>query len=263
MKDYIVLIILIFLCNFISADEKTDYSDEIIGNENLKILTQKGEISRIFRAGENLELLPNISAKEQIKKDIKDIKPSIGVELLLFYKLDENNKEKSEILLSIYNILRSISTLKGIQYYSATRKRMRIFYHDAYVIESPNNRKKTDDPEFSDNIPVRSGLYASFKDSSFGEYTCFVEYLSDGNSITMKIENITQIWYLILPAVSQRNLKSYVIIIPYDEHILFYGLSYLKALNFFGILDSRSDSLYNRVVAISDWFKTEFKKYSK
>jgi hypothetical protein len=147
--------------------------------------------------------------------------------------------------------------MKGIEYYSASRKRMRIFYHDAYVITSPEEKTKIVDP-LVNSIPEKSDLYAYLEDSSFGHYICHVEYEYDGEAFIMEMQNLTQIWYTIIPLIKPHKLKSYTIIIPLGEEILFYGFSCLRAVNLFGMARGRIDSLYNRIKAVYNWFRAQY-----
>lgn len=224
----------------------------------MNILSKDGEISRIVRKNELPSFMPDIWLKKQIVEEIIENNPTIGVEILLLYPASPNSGPAEEKkLVKLYNILQSISTLKGIEYYSASRKRMRIFYKDAYVIESPDDKRKKDDPSVHE-IPGQSELYAFFKDSSFGNYVCHVEYFHHQRSFVMEMENLDQIWYTIIPIIKPKKLKSYTIIIPLDDHILFYGFSCLSATNVFNMAENRIESLYNRIKAIYSWFITHF-----
>lgn len=256
----ICLGIAVFCC---AEDMKTD-DDRLfapfIDPETARILEADGEITRIIKKGENLTLVPETDNRKRMEEEIKKMNPLIGVEILILHTSKKTDiAETPEHNLLLYNTLRSISTLKGIRYYSASRKRMRIFYHDAYVIETPASRKRIPDPLVK-TIPANDRLYAFFKDSSFGDYTCEIEYSSNERCHFMKMENLTLIWYLFIPIIDPHNLRSYIIMIPEGNHILFYGFSCLESSNPFGIAEGRIESLTNRIKAIYNWFDGRFEE---
>ena len=164
--------IVLFFLN-VYGDENSIAILKYINKECSDILYSEGEVSSIIRHKELPILIPEIDAKERIINEIKEIDQTIGVEILLLFKTnndffnDPSGRDNGN-LVTLYNILQSISSLKGIEYYSASRERMRIFYHDAYVIDSPEKKVKRDDPVMY-NIPGESVLFAYFKDSSFGK----------------------------------------------------------------------------------------------
>lgn len=249
------------------GDENVNPLESLINPKNLEILLNEGEVSRIFMKEQTIAIIPEIKAREQIIKEVLELDPIIGVEILLLYKTDiDFTDEKKGKLVFLYNVLQSISTMKGIEYYSYSRKRMRIFYHDAYVINSPDEKKKIDDPfvgnnvdNNSDSIPEKSELFAYLKDSSFGNYVCHIKYSYDGEAFVMEMQNLTQIWYTIIPLIKPYKLKSYIIIIPLTREILFYGFSCLRTIDLFGMAEGRKESLYYRIKALYDWFRTQYK----
>lgn len=234
------------------------WSQEIHGNKSnflsetlQKQLSESKEIFNILHQGELPKAMPFVSCQEQIIEDIKQLKPSIGVEILTFFPYPEKSTDSEN--LQLYNILNNISSLKDIEYYSASRKRMRVFYHDAFMVESEKSSLPLKDTQFT-SIPQDHRITAYFKDSSFGNYYSEILYQYDGKTFNMRMENLSQIWYFVLPLLEPGGMVSSVTIIPTEEGIIFYGLSYLKILNLFGLADDRIDSLYNRMKAIYTWF---------
>jgi hypothetical protein len=225
----------------------------LVGSANASILREKGEVSRFINADPKLTLFPEASGKARLAADIVAMKPTIGVEMLRFAKSDDGGCTSPACILRIYNVLRSLSSLKGIEYYSVSRKRMRIFYEDAYIVDSAEEKKRQPDPADA-SVPDQSRLLCFFRDSSFGEYVCSIDYGKEGNTISMRMQNLTKIWYLFVPIIDPDNMLSYMLIIPADEGILFYGVSAIKGDDALGIAVSKADSLYNRLVALYNWF---------
>jgi hypothetical protein len=231
--------------------QENDKIASIVGNDELALLREKGEISRVFTGNDGPRMFPALPSlkerKHEIEATVESMNPTLGVEILIV------SAGADDAMLSTYNILRSVSTLKGIEYYSATRKRMRIFYEDAYVIASPDDRKRHADPLVIE-IPKTERILSFMKDSSFGEYVCSIDYTHTDDAISMEMRNLTRIWYLFIPIIDPENMLTCMIVIPAGDRTLFYGISLIKGDDVFGIAKSRSDSLYNRLKALYDWF---------
>lgn len=267
MKSIGLSIIVCFVLFSVYSEENSEPLAQLLTRKRLDILLNEGEVVRVFTDEKSPVLIPEIKAKEYIMKEVQELDPMIGVEIVLLFKTGDGfAEEQDRELVLLFNILQSISTMKGIEYYSATRKRMRIFYHDAYVINSPEEKIKIDDPVVENNvningnpIPEKSDLFAYLADSSFGKYICHIEYSFDGEAFIMRMKNLTQIWYTVIPLINPSNLRSYIVIIPVGDNILFYGLSCLRTINLFGMAKNRWESLYNRIKAVYDWFQVQYK----
>jgi hypothetical protein len=238
--------------------EQADKIAQYLGEANARELRAKGEVSKYLDASSTLALYPNRPEKDAMAKSIRQMNPTIGIEVLKFRAFSEKGCAAGQSsMLGIYNTLRSLSTLKGIEYYSASRKRMRIFYEDAYAVNNPTEKKRIEIKQ-STQIERASSLYCYFRDSSFGEYVCAIDYETDEDSISMNMKNLTEIWYLFVSIIKPLDMTSRIIIIPVDDGILFYGLSAIRGDDPFGIAKSKADSLYNRLVALYNWFDNRY-----
>jgi hypothetical protein len=235
-----------------------DQLEALVGKENKALLLGKGEVSHILKGDSNLLLFPALPERSGMQEAISTMKPNAGVEIQKLIVLSNPGCKDAACILAMYNRIRAISTLKGIEYYSATRKRMRIFYEDAYVIDSETDTKRKSDPIVSE-IPEKSRLLCFLSDSSFGQYICSIDYEKSASSISMRMRNLTQIWYLFIPIINPGNMQSYILLTPIDAGILFYGFSCIKGDDPMGIGQSRADSIYNRLIALFNWFQASCK----
>ncbi len=240
-----------------------EFFERIIGRGLWQRLERETSLQYTFKGTQNLALFPALPIKARIEPEVARVKPTIGVELLMLFNPDIADTlaqmRESEYHLRIYNVLRSISTLKGIEYYSASRKRMRTFFYDAYAIESPDNRKKRGDPLVW-SIPPNSSIYTYMKDSSLGNYVAEIRYHYHFDYFSMSIRNQTLLSWFIFPLVQPQKLNMFVLIVPRGDQLLFYGLSYVNASNIFGIAESKTASFYNRLIALFNWFSTNYKR---
>lgn len=250
----LIFLLLICLSPFVSGEE---HFISLIGKDNYNKLLKEGEVTSIFKGKEELKFLPPLENRAEILADLKELNPTIGVEILLLYK--GVTLKKKQDFRKLNNVLHSISTLKGIDYFSVTRNRRHIFFHDAYVVDSPDKRRRLPDPELSRVYPKHS-VYAFLNDSSFGEYVCSADYRFQSPNFTMELTNVNTISYLFVPVVDPGKIKFFIALYPYGDSILFYGFTCVNTINLFGMAEGKSDSFYNRLIALYDWFKRELEK---
>jgi hypothetical protein len=226
------------------------------GEETLAQLEREGEMRYTFRGAEALRLFPDLPIKGQYTKEIENLKPTLGVEYLLSTELTSRGSEDGTTQLCIYNALRSISTLKGVEYYSASRERMRVFFQDAYVIDHPETRERQEDPLVTE-IPDASTIFAFLRDSSLGNYIAVADYIHNDGYFGMSITNWSVLRKFWIPMVQPNRLKSLILLFPCEGKLYFYGLSYVRTFALFS-RQAREASFYNRLVALLNWFQNEY-----
>jgi len=233
--------------------------EAVLGTEVYRALAAGQELSRTFWSGEAPSLLPGLPLRESIQEEIKALRHTIGVELLIFYKRPSLQLDTPAGSLKLYNILRSISTMRGIRYYSASRKRMRTLYEESYVVASEEDRRRLPDP-LVEEIPEQSAITIYQKDLTFGENLYLAEYSRADGCLLMKTRNLTTFWYLFLPMVQPQGISTYLLVLPVEEGILFYGLTCARTLKFLGLERTREDSFYNRMRALYGWLIERIEK---
>lgn len=160
-------------------------------------------------------------------------------------------------LASIYGLLRSIGSLEGIEYYSASRKRMRTFYAESYRIDDPKRRARLPDPEppKAGAVPASESLYALQRDLSFGENVYRYDFESAPGAVRVVATNLTRMSYGIVPVMASEALKTRLFVVQAEDAILFYAASGASAPSLFkGKLE---DSFSNRAEALFKWFESK------
>lgn len=233
----------------------------IISDEIFFELLYNEELSNSFTGIEELALVPNLPLKDLITESIEDLEHTITVEVLFLFSLEDMDFDSYESDLKIFNSLRAISTLEGIEYYSASRGHMRTFFYDACIIDSPESNIRQPDPVVN-LIPDYDEQIIFTDDSSLGKNHFDVTYLYYGDYFAMIMENRTKIMQFIFTVAEPGELKTFMLIVPRDNYILFYGVSLIKTINLFGVLERKGkNSLYNRLVAFYNWFKSNFTQH--
>jgi hypothetical protein len=147
----------------------------------------------------------------------------------------------------------ALSSLTGIQYYSASRKTMRTFYEYSRVIDGPETKRVLDDPRHA-QTPAEQTIYARQKDLSFGDNIYEYKYYANPDSLLFIQQNLTAMSYGIIPAVGKNKLRSLVAVIDAGDYLLIYAASMVKAASIPGMGERIGNSFSNRAAAVLKWF---------
>lgn len=219
-------------------------------------LASKG---RATRAGGEPGLLPLGAAADRIRAGVAADKPSILVESLFFLpraaSADEAGRRAE--LAGIYGLLRSFSSLEGIQYYSVTHKSMRVLYAESYRIDGPDSKLRLPDipPPPPSDIPAEETLYAYQRDLTFGANRYSFAFASSSGAVSAEMTNLTRLSYGIVPLVAPKALKTRLLVVQALDGILFYVESDSTTA---GPFRSRlEESFGNRANALFSWFEAK------
>jgi hypothetical protein len=187
-------------------------------------------------------------------KGMETLNTNIMVETLHLYKKPQysgnwDNEQKT----GLYNQLLAISTLAGIQYYSASRGAMRILFEYSSVIDGPDTKRPLPDPVYS-VPPAELALYSRQKDLTFGDNIYRYNYAAAQNGIFFIQENVTALSYSLVPAIGKGSLRSIMAVFDCDDVLLIYIASMAKAASLPGMGERIGTSFSNRAEAILKWF---------
>jgi hypothetical protein len=155
--------------------------------------------------------------------------------------------------LRLYHEATALSTLTGIQYYSASRKTMRTFYEYSRVIDGPDTKRELPDPAVS-GVPAEQRIYARQKDLTFGDNIYQYDYTASEDSLIFVQRNLTAMNAGIIPAVGKNRLRSVVAVIDAGDSLLIYAVSMARAVSLPGLGERIGNSFTNRAEAILKWF---------
>lgn len=216
--------------------------------------------NNFYERSVSMSLAPAHPFAQDIETGLQDLDPRVGIEISLEIPVAARAFTDSGRV-AVFNILRSVSTMEGIEYYSASRGEMRTFYEESYAIESPDNRNRIPDPRV-DAIPTESTVWAYQRDGSFGRNVQRLDYRATDGAILVSIENETTMVYTVVPLVRPGNLRTYLLVVPdpVQQVFRFYGNLGVRVPAVFGMEDRARDSFYNRIVALHDWFVRELQR---
>ncbi len=207
---------------------------------------------------DELTLLPDIpELQSRVRSHIETINERILVESVRQISIDDRARLSPEDEAHlIATLLRAVSSMEGIEYYSERRGRYRTLFERSTRIDDPDSRNAIADSR-PDRVPDRETIHVLQEDGTFGENVYRFDYERAGDGMMLVMTNETRLSWGILPAVGANNLRLIFAAIPTDEGMLFYGLAGVEIPTILGMGDRVGVSFENRVNALSDWFEDE------
>jgi hypothetical protein len=229
--------------------------ESIVPSHAFQLRSTGGLITEVQQKNPSPKLLPADGELRQFfTKGIDSLNPNIMVETLYLYKKPQSSDGwDTTQKTGLYNQLLAISTLTGIQYYSATRGSMRTLFEYSRVIDGPDTKKELPDPVYS-TPPAQVALFSRQKDLTFGDNIYRYNYASGQNGIFFIQENVTSLSYSLVPAIGKGNLRSIMAVFDCGDSLLIYIASSAKAVSVPGMGERIGTSFSNRAEAILKWF---------
>ena len=154
------------------------------------------------------------------------------------------------------NILTGISTIKGTQYYSQSKKEVTTLFTDAYTVEEPDYAKKTADKHLEAPLPQKLDIFGMLEDSRFGENVYQFSYIFDENHIILKITNIAPMRYSFLKAIDTNCFTCLLDIALTEDEIVVNNKGFCKPAVLPSFMESRiNNAITNRMDALFGWFE--------
>jgi hypothetical protein len=195
-----------------------------------------------------------------VRETFRGLEPNILVETLSLYQWPRTLPQTAtpagwsrDEQTGLFNQLIALSTLTGIQYYSESRKAMRIFYESSTVIDDPTGKRPQPDPSFA-VCPDSLVLYARQKDLTFGDNIYHLEYHTGADIIFFSQENLSSMNLSIIPAIGKNKFRTVMAVIDAGDTLLIYAAAMAKTASLPGMGDRIGISFTNRVKAILKWF---------
>jgi hypothetical protein len=243
----------------VNGQSSTVLLEELIGREKTAALMNEEKLvfSQFNLNQSQPALIPQHRSLMTLVETIRrDLDPNVMVETLFVYKKPESAKKEAWSdgeRARLYNGILALSTLAGLQYYSASRGTMRTFYETSSVIDAPLTKRPLSDPVFSEP-PARLTIHARQKDLTFGDNIYLYDFYSEPSAFIFVQQNLTSLSYGIIPAVGKNKLQSVAAVIDAGNCLLVYIASMSKAASIPGMKERIGNSFANRSEAIFNWF---------
>ena len=186
-----------------------------------------------------------------------DKKPAFLIENLYLYKKETDTK------IDCSKILRSVSKLEGLQYYSHSRQAMRTFYKKSYAVKETAKGvfEKIADPIEgpADGLTV----LVQQEDRTFGNYRYEYGYFQDRNDTGLICVNTETLKYSFFNVISPYNLRITLAVHDADGYVLVYCATAADFTKLPGLEKKLKNSFSARSQALYDWFIHQYKIMEK
>ncbi len=228
--------------------------DEVFSPEVLNSLKEAGELQRIFYGKKNvsLELTPNTELGNIAKNYWQRKKePTFVVESL--YLVEKNNKQEEDTIEKISLVLRNLSEMTGIEYFSSSRQIWEVLYTDVYTVNNPTDKEKIEDP-INENIENLVS-YVYQKDRSLSGTVYEFSYFNNDNEVSFRGINTENIMYkgFPFPIVNPENLVLTLIATDVGDSVIFYVLVQADVPKIPFVSEKLANSFSTRADAIFKW----------
>lgn len=236
------------------SSETEQLLHSFLSKENAAVLMETGTLMLSRYNSEDMTpvLVPPFPVAKHCAAAWNKEKPSYSMEMLYLYKKEHSEKDVKKIS----QILRSVSKLEGLEYYSSSRKKMRTLYQKSYMIDDPKTKNMLDDP--LDTTEMDFSAYVLQQDPSFGENIYHCRFLSDGDSSGFMSLNTGTLKYSIFKAVSPENLLISVTVTDMGDVLLVHCITRARFASL-GMFKNRiQNSFHTRVEAVYNWFIRQY-----
>lgn len=210
---------------------------------------------RPFSGEAALTLMPRVSTCDALAAEVRAARPTVGTEVLLVIRAMPEEMDTGEGWLRLYNALHAVSTMKGITYWSASRKEQRVLFTESFAIPSPRTVSRIPDPVFA-ALPAEDTMQTLQEDQSYGRNTYAQRFSYSGDHVLVRIQNTSAVSIAFIPVMQPGGFVSCSIIVPVGKDLLFYGVSYIRTSFPLGDRHKRQESLANRLIAMADWLRS-------
>lgn len=262
MKRIFLFSAILFLSFALWASPALSDLFEGFSQETLEKLKSGTTLKAVTSDGESISALaPKGSQGMTIAKMRESKTEGFAVAEVSFIPYTEKFLSMSEEQRQVetYNILRSISTQKGLTYIShLAGDKPTVLFEDSYMISNPKNKNsRTEDP-VSEEVPETYSCYAYQKDNRFGKNVYSINYTIDGGDFLMGITNYTAMKYMGFSCVDEGALTMYLEVVRADEGFVLYTMAEVAnrdpEVRILFITVDLPSAFMRRITALKNWF---------
>lgn len=198
--------------------------------------------------------LPIVSASPEL---IPFPDATYASETLYLYE-KKNATEPGADAARVSAILRSISRLQGIEYYSNSRKKMWVLYETSYAVDGPASKQKIADPVAGGGDG--KSVFAVQKDTTFGEYLYRYDYRQTADSVAFFSRNLETMRYGFVKIIESERFRASLVVRDYGDCLLVYGVTYADLAYVPAIGNKLNASFTARAEAMYRWFVKEYER---
>lgn len=261
------LLVLTFPVIFFMAGLNAEsYSlENLLETSVIQELTEKGEIKHTLEKGEtNFLLTPKTEYCQNTTVfnggDEKEEPSFVAESLYLVKKTDlisSSKKSNPDVSVDeVSRIVRSISKMKGMEYYSNSQQAWDILYSESYLISDPISKERI--PDFLEGSADGLELYCFQNEHAFGESIYSILYHQNEKEVSVTFQNIEALKYKFITAVKKGNMNINLVVMDCGDSFLVYMVIQADVIRVSIIEKRMNKSLNARLDAIYKWFTEQF-----
>ena len=234
---------------------------EAVDKENLAVLKEKGKIDKTFfnKGNVAITLAPDTPLTKKALQKWPTAKGSpvfVAEELYLLNKKTLNSDDTKATIDYASKVIRSISKMEGMQYYSHSDKKIETLYKECYCIKGAKDRIRVPD-DVKGNAEGKV-LYCYQNDNSFGKTNYRLEYHQDEKEVSACFINTTPIYLGVIKGIDTDDMRINLVITDCGDSMLVYMLVQAKMPAVALFEKTMNDSFGARLDAIYKWFVLQF-----
>ena len=152
----------------------------------------------------------------------------------------------------------AFSTMKGLQVYSASLRKMETFIYDSWQVDNLESKTKLPDPSTDVLSPnIEYTMYQ--KEEQTGDtYSRISIHLHSGYDV-VTLNNLTELKWFFVQLVPPEKLKTVFVIIPFGDKVVLYGITVADTAKLLGLENTKRASFFYRMKALAGWFGTNLR----
>lgn len=251
MKSALKFFVSASILALVSVSNASAFYVSDVVEEGYRQLMRDGKVERIDNSSNSaLNLTPTTDLSKKIAEyNSLSGSPTLVKEKLMLVPKDKLSVEKASV------ILRSISKMEGLTYYSHTAKKRKVLYKNAYCVNGPESSKKIADK--TDGSAEGLVQYCMLDDNSLGKINYELKYHQNEKEVAVTFKNTTDVDFAFVTAVEDENINIGVSVIECENGYLVYMYIRAKYKKISMIEGKIKDSLEARLDAIYDWFMSQ------
>ena len=220
-------------------------------------LLEKGEyrVQYFKESGREFTLYPQTELGSLLTKTWTETKDPVFVaESLFLIEKPEGSNQLDTALIS--RIMRSVSSMEGIEYYSNSEKKMKTLYSQSYTIDNLEDKNRI--PDNVDGSAENLSVYAFQEDGSFGDNYYQIDYRQRENEVSMVIRLMEPLKYGLVTAVKANNLVFNIDVLDKGSYLVMYVGAKVKFPAISLLENKLNKSFGSRITALHNWFKSSY-----
>lgn len=251
MKSVLKSVITAGILAVVSVSSASAFYVSDVVDEGYRQLMNNGKVERIDSSSKAaLTLTPAVDLSKKIAEfDSLSGSPVLIKEKLMLVPKEKLSVEKASV------ILRSISKMEGLTYYSHTAKKRKVLYKNAYCVNGSTSSEKIADK--TDGSAEGLVQYCLLDDNSLGKINYELKYHQNEKEVAVTFKNTTDVDFAFVTAVEDENINIGVSVTECENGYLIYMYIRAKYKKISMIEGRIKDSLEARLDAIYDWFMNQ------